>query len=188
MTSRFERTASRSREALRVTATNTLKTVLGFLSTMITRHTPLDLSRGDLEGIFNYLPIGESIATSGQPTETQFHFVRDAGYRHVINLAPHDAENALPDEAATLGSLGIDYVHIPVHFKNPTEADFAQFCDAMARVGTAPVFVHCAANMRVSAFIYRYRRDVLQEDPDSLEDDLHRIWRPFGVWKDFIAR
>ena len=168
--------------------TNTLKTVLGFCSTMITRYTPLDLSRDSLEGIFNYLPIGESIITSGQPTEAQFQFVKDAGVRRVINLAPHDAENALPDERSTLRALEMDYVHIPVDFQDPTEEDFAKFCEAMSRVGSARVLVHCAANMRVSAFMFRYRRDVLGENPETLTDDLHRIWEPFGVWKDFVAR
>jgi len=165
---------------------NTLRTVVGFLSTMITRYTPLDLSRNSLEGIFNYLPVTDSIVTGGQPTEAQFEFVRDAGYRHVINLAPHQAENALPDERATLHALGIEYVHIPVDFQRPTEADFEHFCMAMSEIAPAPVLVHCAANMRVSAFMYRYRRDVLQEDPEALKRDLHQIWEPFGVWKDFV--
>jgi uncharacterized protein (TIGR01244 family) len=168
--------------------TNTLKTTMGFISTLITRYTPFDLSRSSLEGIFNFLPIDDRIATSGQPTEDQFRFVRDAGYRHVINLAPHSAENALPDEAATLRVLGLDYTHIPVDFKNPTDEDFERFCTEMERLGDAPVLVHCAANMRVSAFLYRYRRDVLGQDPDLLEQDLHRIWEPFGVWKEFVAR
>ncbi len=166
---------------------NTLRTVLGFLGTMVTRYTPLDLSRASLEGIFNYLPLGDSITTSGQPTEAQFELVRDAGFRRVINLAPHGGENALPDEATTLRKLGIEYTYIPVDFQAPGEDDFERFCQAMAAVGTESVWVHCAANMRVSAFLYRYRRDVLHEDPEALAADLHRIWEPFGAWKGFVA-
>ncbi len=166
---------------------NTLKTMVGFFSTMITRYTPFDLSRGSLEGIFNYLPITDLLLTSGQPTESQLQCVKDAGYLHVINLAPHDAENALPNERECLEALGIDYIHIPVDFQEPTDADFLQFCDAMQQVGAAPVLVHCAANMRVSAFIFRYRRDVLHQLPETLTNDLHEIWQPFGVWKDFIT-
>jgi uncharacterized protein (TIGR01244 family) len=171
-----------------VALANTLRTLLGFIPTLITRYTPLDLSRNSLEGIFNYLPISASIITSGQPTESQLQLVKEAGFLCVINLAPHRVENALPDEAATLRSLGMEYVHIPVDWRNPTEADFARFCDAMEQVGSAPVLVHCAANMRVSAFMFRYRRDVLHEDPEELSHDLQRIWEPFGAWKDFIAR
>jgi len=166
---------------------NTLRTIGGFIRSMITRYTPLDLSRDSLEGIFNYLPISESIITSGQPTEQQFRFVKDAGFRHVINLAPHRAENALPDERATLESLEISYVHIPVDWQKPREEDFKRFCEEMQRLGETPVLVHCAANMRVSAFMYRYRRDVLHEEEKELARDLQKIWDPFGVWKDFIA-
>jgi protein tyrosine phosphatase (PTP) superfamily phosphohydrolase (DUF442 family) len=165
----------------------TLKTMIGLLAMVITRYTPFDLSRPSLEGIFNYLPISESLLTGGQPTEAQLQCVRDAGYRHVINLAPHDAENALPNERQSVESLGIEYTHIPVDFKRPTEADFRQFCQVMEEVGKLPVLVHCAANMRVSAFVYRYRRDVLHASLDTLTNDLHKIWQPFGVWKDFIA-
>ena len=170
-----------------VAVLNTIKTILEFLSTLITRHTPLDLSRNSLEGIFNFMPISEAVLTSGQPTEAQFQFVKDAGVVQVINLAPHDAENALPDEAGTLKALGMQYTHIPVDFRNPTEDDFARFCAAMSETGSKRVLVHCAANMRVSAFLFRYRRDVLGEDPNLLKEDLHRIWKPSGVWNRFIA-
>ena len=167
---------------------NTLKTVFGFLATLITRYTPLDLSKNSLEGIFNFLPISPSIITSGQPTEAQFRLIKEAGIQRVINLAPPGVENALPDEASTLRELGLPYVNIPVDFRHPTEDDFAVFCNAMQEAGDERLWVHCAANMRVSAFIFRYRRDVLGEDPALAEEDLHRIWQPSGVWKRFIAR
>ena len=166
---------------------STIKTVFGFLATLVTRYTPIDLSRQSLEGIFNYLPISDSIITAGQPTERQFELVKEAGFLKVINLAPHNAENALPDEAATLASLGMDYTHIPVDFQNPTEANFEEFCAAMQGTASAPVLVHCAANMRVSAFMYRYRAEVLGANPRQLEVDLHKIWEPFGVWKAFVG-
>ena len=166
---------------------NTLRTTLGFLATLITRYTPLDLSRSSLDGIFNLLRISDALTTSGQPTEAQFRRVRDAGFRRVINLAPHGGENALPDETSTLAALGIEYVHIPVDFKAPSEDDFARFCEAMEASRGKPVWVHCAANMRVSAFVYRYRRDVLRENAETAARDLKKIWEPFGAWKAFVA-
>ena len=167
---------------------NTIKTTLGFLQTLVTRYTRFDLSKPSIEGIFNYLKIDERISTSGQPTEAQFELVQQAGFRRVINLAPAGGENALPDEAATLARLGIEYVHIPVDFQGPSEEDFREFCQAMELASSEPVWVHCAANMRVSAFLYRYRRDVLGEAPEALESDLSRVWQPFGVWKAFLER
>ena len=166
---------------------NTLRTTLGFLATLITRYTPLDLSTASVEGIFNHLRISDELTTSGQPTEEQFRNVRDAGFRRVINLAPHGGENALVDEAATLADLDIEYIHIPVDFRAPTDQDFDRFCEVMKASQGTPVWVHCAANMRVSAFVYRYRRDVLHEDPQAAASDLAKIWEPFGVWKAFVA-
>src|SRR5690606_1680022 len=82
---------------------------------------------------------------------SQFPAIRAAGYTQVINLAPHGAENALPDERAMVEGLGMRYVHLPVDFSNPTEEDFAAFCAAMSGMsGDERIYVHCAANMRVS--------------------------------------
>lgn len=166
---------------------NTLRTTLGFLATLVTRYTPLDLSKASLEGIFNHLRISDALTTSGQPTEEQFRRVKDAGFHRVINLAPHGGENALPDEPGVLAALDIEYIHIPVDFRAPSEDDFDRFCEAMEAARGAPVWVHCAANMRVSAFVYRYRRDVLRENSEAAARDMEKIWEPFGVWKAFVA-
>src|ERR1700730_12593455 len=63
--------------------------------------------------------------------------------------------------AASVSRLGMTYIHIPVDFQNPTDDDFDQFCAVMEQLKEVPVHVHCIANYRVSAFFYRYRRDVL---------------------------
>ena len=76
----------------------------------------------------------------------------------------------------------------PVDFKNPTEWDYLRFCFAMKEAGTLPVWVHCAANMRVSAFLYRYRIEKLGTGREQAAADLARIWTPFGEWKSFIER
>ena len=167
---------------------NTLKTILGFYwRSLIGKCTPLQHAANSLDDIFNYLPISDVLSTSGQPTAKQFALIRDAGFTTVINLAPHNAENALADEASVLSALRIRYVHIPVDFKQPSAADFDQFVARMQAVSNQKVWVHCAANMRVSAFVYRYRRDVLDDDRQQARNDLQKIWEPFGVWKDFIA-
>ena len=113
--------------------------------------------------------------------------IRALGVGHVVNLGLHSHEHALPDEAASVAALGMTYIHIPVDFQNPTEADFDRFCETMAVLKDVPVHVHCIANYRVSAFFYRYRRDVLGMDAALARADLDRLWRPEGVWAAFIA-
>ena len=167
---------------------NTFKTLIGFLVTMIRKYTPLKLSKDTLEGIYNYHYISDTITTSGQPTEEQFELIKDAGYQSVINLAPHNVENSLADENALLNELGLEYIHIPVDFKNPTNEDFQEFVVSMKYSSTEMTWVHCAANMRVSAFMYRYRCEVLREDIAVAKLDLENIWKPFGVWKEFVSK
>ena len=126
-------------------------------------------------------------ATSGQPSESQFQQISDAGYEVVINLAPTSIlENSVIDEERILQDLGLTYVHIPVDFKNPTEADFGSFVDNVRR--PEKVWVHCAANMRVSAFTYRYRTQILGEDESNAMSDLQKIWNPIGIWSEFVYR
>lgn len=166
---------------------NTLKTVYGYLLTLLEKYTPLTVSQNTLAGIYNSHPISDRVGTSGQPTETQFRLIRDAGYKVVINLAPHDAENALPDEAGLVAALGMDYIHIPVDFSHPSNEDFECFVAAMSARVEDKVWVHCAANMRVSAFMYRYRCEVEGMDRSEAASDLARIWEPFGVWRKFVS-
>lgn len=167
-------------------AVSTARTGLGFLGTFVERRLPKRFRASELTSIFNYLPISESLSTAGQPTETQLAAVKAAGFGRVINLAPHGMENSLADEAGVVRALGMDYVHIPVDFDDPTDTDFARFCSAVQDAGTDSVLVHCAANMRVSAFVFRYRTQVLGEDQALAAQDLHHIWKPFGIWAKFI--
>lgn len=141
----------------------------------------------DPETIYNWHRLDARLTTSGQPTEAQLASLPALGVTHVINLGLHTHEKALPGEAASCAARGLRYIHIPVDFKNPTEADFAQFCAALGATADAPVHVHCIANYRVSAFFYRYRREVLGMDEALAAKDLTAIWRPDPVWAAFIG-
>jgi protein tyrosine phosphatase (PTP) superfamily phosphohydrolase (DUF442 family) len=168
-------------------AINTFKTIAGYLLTWIHRYSKLPLSNKKLADICNYLKIDDLIATAGQPTIAQFHLIKNAGYHTVINLAPHTSANALPDERSIVESLDMTYMYIPVDFNHPTDQDFNHFCDVMQKLKPNPVFIHCAANMRVSAFLYRYRVEIRGEDRLMARQDLHQIWTPNSIWRSFIG-
>ena len=90
------------------------------------------------------------------------------------------------NEGSVVTGLGMSYVHIPVDFKAPTPQDFRAFCRVMAAFDERPVFVHCAANMRVSAFVFLYRV-LCQAIPRSeAEREMHAIWQPDEIWSRFI--
>lgn len=59
----------------------------------------------DPEGIYNWRRLDDRITTSGQPTEEQLADIQALGVQHVVNLALHTHEKALPDEAASVRAL-----------------------------------------------------------------------------------
>jgi len=141
----------------------------------------------DPDTIFNWLRIDARVTTSGQPSEPELAAIAALGVRHVINLGLHSHPKALPDEAGSLAALGIAYIHQPVDFQAPSLEDFRRFCAKMNELRDVPLHVHCIMNYRVSAFIYRYRRDVLEQDDTLARAEMERIWQPEGAWIDFVA-
>lgn len=141
-----------------------------------------------MEDIYNYLKVSDSIATSGQPTKEQFPAIKESGYQTVVNLALPTSANALPDEKQVVENLGMHYVHIPVVWENPTLEDVEQFFNVMKANVDQKIFVHCAANMRVSAFMYLYRRIYDNMSDEEAKKDIDQIWQPNETWLNFIDR
>lgn len=139
-----------------------------------------------LTDIYNFLPIDAHWATAGQPTVAQFAAIKAAGYEVIINLGMPDSPRAVLNEADVVAAQGIDYVAIPVVWEAPTGADLAAFFAAMTANQAKKRFVHCIANMRVSAFIFLYRVLVLGTPVDDARQTLHQIWEPNPVWSQFI--
>jgi protein tyrosine phosphatase (PTP) superfamily phosphohydrolase (DUF442 family) len=166
----------------------TFNTVLGYGLTRIEKLAGFSLRDSQLEAIYNYLPISTQLATSGQPTTNQFSAIKHAGYSIIINLAPANAENALRNEAAVIASLGMDYINIPINFSNTSQQGFEKFISLLQRHSHQKIWVHCAANMRVSCFIFKYRTAILGTNPNHAQADLRKIWQPNAVWKRFIAK
>ena len=139
-----------------------------------------------LTDIYNFLPIDDRWATAGQPTVAQFAAIKAAGYEVIINLGMPDSPRAVLNEAAVVAAQGIDYVAIPVVWEAPTAADLAAFFAAMRANQAKKRFVHCIANMRVSAFTFLYRVLVLGISIDEARQTLHQIWEPNPIWQQFI--
>lgn len=147
------------------------------------------MTAATLTDIYNHRVADNGWATSGQPSIAQLAVIAAAGYRTVINLALHDDPRySLPDEAGTVRSLGMVYVHIPVQFASPTEDELLAFFAALEAHGQDKLWIHCAANLRVSAFLGLYR--VLREgwDVDAAFALMRELWQPDEVWAGFIDR
>ena len=139
-----------------------------------------------LTAIKNYRRIDDSVATAGQPTAEQFPAIKAAGFETIVNLALADSPGAIDNEDALVRQLGLEYVHIPVEFKAPTPDRLRQFFEVMDTRKDKRVFVHCAYNFRVSAFVYLYR--VIKGHCPAAEalTDMQAVWTPDDTWQAFI--
>lgn len=138
--------------------------------------------------IYCYRRISDTIATAGQPTSEQLRAIAAQGFRVVINLGLKDADYALPDEQGLAESLCLIYEPIPVLWEQPTLQDFERFTDCLNRHKGKKLFVHCAANKRVSVFVALYR--ILEQSLPSEQafHDLETVWKPNEIWQSFIEQ
>lgn len=115
----------------------------------------------ELTGIPNFLKLNNQVWTGGQPLPEHLAKLKEAGIKVIINLRPHSEHNG-EREAAKVKELGMSYFNVPVSYREPDELDaddFLKITDEQLKNG--PVFIHCAAAIRVGAFwmIRRVLRD-----------------------------
>ncbi len=144
---------------------------------------------GDLSQILNFVQLTPRVGTAGQPTREQIKDIARAGYAAVINLALPDSDNAIPEEGSLVSATGMSYIHLPVDFAAPTAQHARVFINIMRALEPAPVFVHCAMNLRVSAFMYLYLRHAQGLDDASARSPILAKWDPRldPVWRNFLA-
>ena len=140
------------------------------------------------EEIYNFLALSESLFTGGMPTAEQLSDAAQHSVDVVINLAPHEVSNALPNEAALAASLGMQYINIPVNWSTPTKDGLDRFIEAMDKNKDRKILVHCQANFRATAFMSMYR--ILRQGwkADEAMEVMHKIWdeEDYPMWKMFI--
>ncbi len=131
-----------------------------------------------MDDILNFYQVTDKIASSGQPTAEQFAAIHAAGYSVIINLAMSDAMNAVAEEEATVRDLGMTHIHIPVPFDKPRASHLKAFIAVMDSFQDEKVFVHCALNMRVSAFLHQYLVLTKGWDSERASSPMLNDWRP----------
>lgn len=140
-----------------------------------------------LAEIINYRQYSPVFSSSGQPSARQLETLAAAGFARVIYLAFSNDETAVDHEDNLVKKQGMDYVHIPVDFDNPTLADFEDFAAVMNRDPNNRTLLHCQINLRASTFSFLYR--VIYAGVPMLEakNDLDGVWRPDRVWYLFLV-
>ena len=142
-----------------------------------------------MDEFINFFQPTRRIGTAGQPRPDQFATIASNGYTVVVNLAMHDSDNAIREEGSIVAALGMSYFHIPVPFERPTARHLRQFFGVMDAIKDERVFVHCAVNARVSAFVYQYLTLKEGLEPESATSPLLAQWRPRmdDAWRSVMA-
>jgi len=144
------------------------------------------ISANELSDISNYREYSPSFASSGQPSRKQLELLKDEGFERIVYIAFSNSGKAFADEDVVVKELGMDYVHIPVIWDQPTAADFYAFAGSMQRDADRKTLLHCQVNYRASAFSFLYR--VLYEDVPVAEAkaDMNSVWQPNETWRSLI--
>ena len=142
-----------------------------------------------MNDVINFFQITDTIGTGGQPSVSQLYDIAQNGYDVVINLATHNSENAIENEGSIVASLGMTYIHIPVPFEAPTPDHLRKFFGFMNGLSEEKVFVHCAVNARVSAFVFKYLTMERKMQAEKATTPLLAQWLPQMnfIWKNFLS-
>lgn len=112
-----------------------------------------------LTAVLGAVPFGAcplpGLATAGQPPETAWTQLAEAGYRTVVDLrAPEEPRGH--DEPEAVRAAGLDYVPIPVSQPTLGDAEFDKFRQVVSAPERRPILVHCATSNRVGALLLPY--------------------------------
>ena len=142
-----------------------------------------------MNDVINFFQITDTIGTGGQPSVSQLYDIAQNGYDVVINLATHNSENAIENEGSIVASLGMTYIHIPVPFEAPTPEHLRKFFRFMNGLSEEKVFVHCAVNARVSAFVFKYLTMEKKIQAEKATTPLLEQWLPQMnlIWRNFLS-
>ena len=140
-----------------------------------------------IESIYNYKKISSLLATGGQPDEDELHAIGQAEFEVVINLGLDKAEYSIPEEKNILALYGIKYYHLPVSFQAPQIEHYQEFAKILHSIADKKVFIHCAANKRVSVFIALYQMIEMKLPFQEAQKKIRSIWQPNDVWDNFIS-
>ena len=136
--------------------------------------------------ILNYVKINELISTSGQPKIEELELIANEGFEVITNLAMPTTSNALENEDKIVSSLNMSYIHIPVDFENPKISDLKLFLNVLQALGANKVWIHCAKNYRVSAFMYVYHKYILHTPFEQIDLSIFDMWQPSLVWQELM--
>jgi uncharacterized protein (TIGR01244 family) len=143
-------------------------TVLLLVSGILGSQAPA--GQADAGNIRNFMQVTPEFCTGGQPRVEHFAKLKADGVKAVLNLR-QPGEHRADEEQEAVKAAGLKYFNIPVNYQNPTDANADEFLRITDDPSNRPMFIHCTAAIRVSAFwmIRRVLRDGMSFDDALVE-------------------
>jgi len=109
--------------------------------------------------------IAEGLYRGGQPTEKGFQFLKEKGFKTIVNLREEDNS-----EAKIVEKLGMNYIQIPVPEARPWNQvpndAVAKYFELVNNPANYPIFFHCLRGAdRTGTFAALYRVALQKWDP-----------------------
>ena len=156
--------------------------------TVVSQAQEVSSHKSSATKIKNFGQMDERFYRGARPKQEDFKDLAALGIKTVIDLT----EDPNGDEKATVESLGMKYVHIPmVDKKYPTEEATSMFLKVTNDPATGKFFVHCAGGRhRTGAMgaVYRYQNynwNFDQVYAEMKQYDFYTSWG-HGAFKDFV--
>lgn len=140
----------------------------------------------EVASIRRFFRVDQAVCTGGQPKLVHLEKLKTEGVKTIINLRPPREHQAAREEAKAK-ELGLRYFNIPVEFGNPQDQQVEEFFKLTDDAANRPMFIHCAAAIRVAAFwmIRRVLRDGWSIE--KAEAEAKKIGLTNQDWQDFAT-
>jgi len=134
--------------------------------------------------VMNYHRVNDRLVTGGHLLDGGTAALKGQGVTVVIDLR----DDSPSGEKERFAEQGIEWINVPVEWRDPKKADFDRFSETMREHQNDHVLVQCAANYRASAMTYLYRVVVEQVPDDEATEDLHAVWIPDenDTWREYM--
>lgn len=134
--------------------------------------------------VMNYHRVNDRLVTGGHLLDGGTSALAEQGVIVAIDLR----DDPPSGERERFAEQGIEWINIPVEWRDPQRADFDRFSETMREHQDDHVLVQCAANYRASAMTYLYRVVVENVPEDEATEDLRAVWDPNenDTWREYI--
>ncbi|TSC73148.1 MAG: hypothetical protein G01um101438_171 [Parcubacteria group bacterium Gr01-1014_38] len=126
------------------------------------------------------IPVSGVFSRSGQPLVSEFTWLKERGWKSVVNLRTDGERGEIGDDAKLQGftNLGLTYLHIPLtDGQPPTEDQAEQFLWFVTNPENQPVHIHCRGGIGRTGTMTALYRYAVQGWPMDLAIQESRAFR-----------